>query len=202
LVFDSFSRRNSTYAFDGAGGIGSTEGGSAGPQQWQYDSQVDQAAPFGILNGRAVILANDKHAAWVSTGSSTGNLDVRVDRHPGRWLSGISTGLVFRLQDANNFFFAYTTGASATTQRLYLSSIVNGSMTPIASAVEMPERWITLRVVTLSTGGIKVYANMTLVYSTSSNVLAQATKAGLWNRGQNQALANRWDNFKVLAAAP
>jgi hypothetical protein len=197
LVFDSFSRRNSTYALGGAGGMGSTEGGLAGPQPWQYDSQTSEGAPFGILNARAVMLANEAHAAWVPTGSSTGNLDVRVDRQPGIWRSGISTGLVFRFQDANNFFFAYTTGARASQQLLYLSSVVDGSTTALASGVVMPARWTTLRVVTLSTGSIDVYADATLVYSASSDVLATATNAGLWNWGANQGLYNRWDNFTV-----
>src|SRR6185295_11646898 len=35
LVFDSFSRANSTYTFGGHGGLGSTESGSAGIKLWQ-----------------------------------------------------------------------------------------------------------------------------------------------------------------------
>lgn len=198
LVFDSFSRRNSTYAFDGTGGMGSTEGGSAGPQQWQYDGQAGQPAPFGILNARAVMLSNEAHAAWVSTGDSTVNLDVRVNRQSTFRRAGISTGLVFRFQDTNNFFFAYTTGATASTQTLYVSSVIDGSITPLASGVEMPLSWTTLHVVTLSTGSIEVYADETRVYSTFSDALIDATNAGIWNWGADQSLANRWDNFTVL----
>jgi hypothetical protein len=197
LVFDSFSRRNATYAFDGAGGMGSTEGGSVGPEDWQYDSQAGQKFPFGILNGRAVVLSDEAHAAWVSTGSSTGNLEVSVNRWARPWHTGVSTGLVFRLQDANNFFYAYTTGATADTQKLYVGAVVNGSTTKLANGVAMPAVWLTLRIDTLSTGSIKVYAGTTLVFSTSSNALAHATHAGIWSWGKNQGLANRWDNFTV-----
>ena len=41
--------------------------------------------------------------------SASGNVDVRVNRYTGRWGSGIHSGLSFRVVDANNFFFAYTT---------------------------------------------------------------------------------------------
>ena len=59
LVFDSFSRANSTYLFGSRGGLGSTEGGSAGPQVWQTNQSPTSPQPFGILNSIAVLLAND-----------------------------------------------------------------------------------------------------------------------------------------------
>jgi hypothetical protein len=197
-IFDSFSRRNATYALDGNGGLGSTEAGTAGPQVWQYSNPSDQRAPFGILNGRAVILSNNIHAAWVPTGISSANINVRVDRHPGDWGSAISTGIVFRWRDPHNFFFAYTTGTTATTQKLYVSFFANGTMRSLARGVAMPELWTKLSVVTLSTGRIDIYANSTLVYSTINSVLANETNAGLWNSGYGQGLVNRWDNFTVL----
>ena len=83
VVFDSFSRANSTHIFDGLGGLGSTEGGRAGPQAWQTNQPASQPKPFGILNGRAVLLANDDALTWVSTGSDTGSRDIRVDRIAG-----------------------------------------------------------------------------------------------------------------------
>jgi len=197
-IFDSFSRRNATYVLDGNGGLGSTEAGTAGPQVWQYSNPSDQRAPFGILNGRAVILSNNSHAAWVPTGISSANINVRVDRHPGRWGSGISTGIVFRWRDSQNFFFAYTSGTTAATQKLYVSFLANGTMRSLAAGVALPEFWTTLSVVTLGAGRIDIYANSTLVYSTSSSVLATETNAGLWNYGYGQGLVNRWDNFTVL----
>ncbi len=61
----------------------------------------------------------------------------------------------------------------------------------------MPENWTKLQVVTTSAGNIDVYADTTLVYSTTSNVLATATGVGLFNFNDYYALANRWDNFIV-----
>jgi hypothetical protein len=52
LVFDSFSRANSTYILNGAGGLGTSETG----QQCRSGQVARQ--PFGILNGRAVLLAD------------------------------------------------------------------------------------------------------------------------------------------------
>ena len=165
---------------------------------WQYSSPSDERAPFGILNGRAVILSNNIQAAWVPTGISSANINVSVDRKPGSWGSAISTGVVFRWRDPQNFFFAYTTGPTAATQKLYVSFFANGSLRKLARGVAMPELWTRLSVVTLSTGRIDIYANSTLVYSTSSSALANETNAGLWNSGYGQGLANRWDNFTVL----
>jgi hypothetical protein len=85
LVFDSFTRANSTYIFGGRGGLGSTEGGRAGPQFWQTNQPSAGPQPFGILDSIAVLLGDDTALAWVPTGSSTGNIDVRVDRSRGRW---------------------------------------------------------------------------------------------------------------------
>ncbi|MGB7926428.1 MAG: carboxypeptidase regulatory-like domain-containing protein [Pyrinomonadaceae bacterium] len=197
-IFDSFSRVNATYALDGSGGLGSTESGAAGPQVWRYSNPSDNRTPFGILNGRAVMLANNLHAAWVPTGISSANMETRVDRRPGKWGSGISTGVVFRWRDPQNFFCAYTTGTAANTQKLYVSVFTNGTTQRLADGVAMPASWITLRVVTLKTGSINVYANSTLVYSTTSGLLTNETNAGLWNSASGQGLANRWDNFTVL----
>jgi hypothetical protein len=198
-VFDSFSRLNSTYAFDGVGGLGLTEGGTAGPQAWQYSQMENGLFPFGILNGRAVVLANTTSAAWVPTGNGPADLDIRVSRHPGPWSgSGIATGLLFRFRDISNFFYAYTTGGSASTQSLTVG-YTNGSVPVVLVAgAPMPAAWTTLRVVTLVSGSLEIYADSTLVYSTTSSVLATETNAGLWSSGNGQGLSNRWDDFTVL----
>src|SRR6185295_18400120 len=57
LVFDSFSRANSTYTLGGHGGLSSTESGSAGIKVWQTNQAAANPQPFGILNARAVLLA-------------------------------------------------------------------------------------------------------------------------------------------------
>lgn len=201
-VFDSFSRRNSTYAFEGIGGLGSTEGGTAGPQIWQPAVPETQYArlPFGILNGHAVILENAPRATWVSTGDGPANLDIRVDRHRGFYESGISTGIVFRHQDVSNFFYAYTAGSSDTSQVLVVGYYFGSDVVRLVNSVPMPTNWTTLRVVTLESGTIEVYADSILVASTSSSVLATAKNAGLWSADLGTGLANRWDNFTVYDA--
>ncbi len=201
IIFDSFSRRNSTYAFDGAGGLGLTERGSAGSRAWRFGNPGrPEAEPtnFGILNGRAVILSNGPGVAWVPTGS-TASLDVRVNRHPGVWDSGLNTGMAFRVKDANNFCFAYTSGESLISNQLNVGCYYNGTRSLLMAPVSMPSFvWTGLRVVTdASTGGILIYGDNQLVASTSTYWLASESGVGLYNDTYGSALTNRWDNFAV-----
>ena len=200
LVFDSFSRLNSTYVFAGRGGLGSTEGGTAGAQVWQTDQTAASPQPFGILNARAVLLANSRAVAWVPIASAKGNVDVRVDRYTGRWGSGIHTGLSFRVMDAGDFFFAYTadTGDIANPRTVRVGYFLNGVRVDLTSGVAMPSNWITLRVVTTNSGDLKVYVDGGLVFSTNNPLLASATGAGLYNNSLGLGLVNRWDNFTVF----
>lgn len=199
LIFDSFSRPHSTYAFDGVGGLGSTEGGSAGRQVWRSSQLENGLFPFGILNGRAVVLANTASAAWVSTGAGPADLDIRVNRRPGSG-SGISTGLLFRFRDTSNFFYAFTTGDGASTQSLTVGNTSGAASNVLVAGAPLPAGWTTLRVVTRETGGIEIYADSTLVNVSYSSVLATEKNAGLWNSRSGQGLANRWDNFTVFQA--
>ena len=202
LVFDSFARANSTYLFGSHGGLGSTEGGSAGTKVWQTNQAAGSAQPFGILNSIAVLLANDAAIAWVQTGSATGGVDVRVDRRRGRWGRGLDTGLGFRVVDANNFFFAYTstTGGPSGNQLLKVGYFVNGQRTDLTAGATMPSTWTTLRVLTTDAGEVKVYADSTLVYSATNSLMAAAGGAGLYNNSGGLGLVNRWDNFTVFNA--
>jgi hypothetical protein len=200
LVFDSFSRTNSTYTFGSSGGLGSTETGSAGPQVWQMDQDANQKRPFGILNGAGVVLADAAAVGWVNTGSGTGNLDIQVDRKRGTNGSGTCTGLSFRVRDHANYFFAYTNEVSAGAQTLTVGYYLDGFKTTLASGITIPQSWSTLRVVTLANGNIQIFIDWTPVYSTSELVLSRETKAGIYNGGPGMGLVNRWDNFRVFAA--
>jgi Carboxypeptidase regulatory-like domain/Concanavalin A-like lectin/glucanases superfamily len=203
-VFDSFSRNNSTFILGGAGGLGSTESGSAGAQVWKTNINASQAQPFGILSGRAVLLRSETAVAWVSTGAGAGNLEVRVNRTAGQNGSGDNTGLSFRVTDRNNYFFAYTSNDQddpAKPKKLSLGYYQAGVRTILASGIVMPSlTWKTLRVVTTQAGGINVYADNAQVYATTSLVFASATGAGLFNNAPGLSLTNRWDNFTVLNA--
>jgi hypothetical protein len=203
LVFDSFSRPNSTYTFGGKGGLGQTEGGTAGPQTWQMVEGAGQRKPFGILNARAVLLADDTALSWVDTGSATGNLDIRVSRQHGRWGSGIDTGLSFRVVDQDNYFFAYTSDsiASPGNQFVNVGRYLNGARSMLVTAV-IPAGWTTLRVVTRANGDLLVFIDTAQVYATTNTSLANATKAGLFNNSGGLGLVNRWDNFVVFDAGP
>ena len=200
-IFDSFSRANPTYLFNGNGGLGATESGTAGPKNWRTNQQSSKQ-PFGILNGRAVLLANDTYVTWIPTGSSSANLDVRVDRHPGIVGAGLDTGLGFRVFDDHNFFFAYTqAGNDASSPRtLTVGYYLNGVRTNLVAGVNLPLSWTTLRVVTKNSGEITVYADSTPVYAITNSTMANSSGAGLYNNSSGLALLNRWDDFVVFDA--
>jgi len=202
LIFDSFSRANSTYTFGGHGGLSSTESGSAGIQLWQTNQAPANPQPFGVLNARAVLLANAMAVAWVPTGSVTGNVDVRVNRYTGRWGSGIHTGLSFRVVDANNFFFAYTadSGGTPNNKIVRVGYYLNGQRVDLTTGVAMPSSWTTLQVITTNSGDLHVYVDAAPVYSTNNPLLATATGAGLYSDSPGMGLVNRWDNFTVFPA--
>lgn len=200
-IFDSFSRANSTYISGGKGGLGATEGGAAGTKLWQT-SVLSEKQPYGILNGRAVMLGNSTYISWIPTGSSSATLDIRVDRHPGGAGSGDDTGLCFRVVGGGNFFFAYSSPGSNPSgpRSLTVGYYLNGQRVILATGVTLPNIWTTLQVVTRSSGELTVYAGGIQVYTTSSNILPTATGAGLYNNSAGQGLVNRWDNFTVYDA--
>ena len=200
LVFDSFSRRNSTYILSGLGGLGSTEGGTAGSLTWQTNQGAAQPQPFGILNGHAVLLGNTRAIAWTNISTGPASLDVRIDRHRGFFGTGSNTGLSFRVADASNFFFAYSSDNQdpSQSQLLTVGYYSSGVRIELASGISMPSSWTTLRVVTSNTGTISVYADGVLLYSATNSILASSPGAGLYNSGPGLALTNRWDNFSVF----
>jgi hypothetical protein len=201
LMFDSFSRRNATHTLTGLGGLGATEGGTAGSRTWQTNEAPGQAQPFGILNGRAVLLANARDLAWTNAPAGVTDLDIRIDRHAGIWGTGHNTGISFRVADASNYFFAYSSENQDPSQpeSLTVGCYATGIRTEMSTGILLPVSWTTLRVVTLQTGAISVYAGNTLLYSTSDALLANSTGVGLYNNGPGLALTNRWDNFTVFS---
>jgi hypothetical protein len=201
LIFDSFSRRNSTYALNRLGGLDTTEGGTAGKRTWQTNQAPGQPQPFGILNGRAVLLANARAITWTSDPAGNTDLDIRVDRHAGVWGTGHNTGISFRVTDANNYFFAFTKDNvdPSKPELLTVGNYLGGARTDLATGISLPGSWTTLRVVTTAAGTIHVYADSTLLYSVTNDSLANSIGTGLYNDAAGLALTNRWDNFRVFS---
>jgi hypothetical protein len=197
-VFDSFTRNTSTYILNGQGGLGVTESGSEGALTWQMSSQPDGRKPFGILSGRAVLLADSRALAWVATAHP--DQDIQVNRGAASWGNGFNTGIAFRVIDPEYCFFAYTTNQpQGELQQLTVGYYVNGARAELASNVPIPWSWTKLRVVTALNGRLEVYIDNTLMYSATNPVLANVTGVGLYNNASGMALTNRWDNFTVLA---
>jgi len=68
----------------------------------------------------------------------------------------------------------------------------------LAADITLPSEWMTLRVVTKSSGLLEIYAGDMRVYSTNNLQNADAVGAGLFSYGAGMGLQNRWDNFTVL----
>lgn len=205
LVFDSFSRRNSTHALGATGGLGTTEAGALGQLIWETGFAPGSRQPFGVLNGRAVLLSDARALAWVRGGGARGgNFGLRVERRPGGAGTGHSTGLAFRVADGNNFFFAYTTEApdSAGAQLLNVGYFDRGRRTDLTAGLRMPAGWTVLTVVTTGAGTVRVFADSALVYETVDVFLSGADGLGIYNDGPGMALSNRWDNFTVFEVTP
>ena len=203
LVFDSFSRANATYTFGNLGGLGSTETGNAGPLAWHTSEGATDRKLFGILNGVGVVLGNNTALTWVNTAAQTGKLDIRVSRKRGIHGSGTNTGLSFRVTDASNYFFAYTTDSIPSPGNQFITvGYYSGGVRNVIGSVLAPPDWTTLRVVTGSDGLIQVFTDSTLLGSTNNPILASATGAGLFNNGPGLGLVNRWDNFTIFRIAP
>ena len=187
IIFDSFQRSNATYILNGAGGLGAVE---LGNKTWQYSTGGNRQ-PFGILSGRAVLLTDERAVAWVN--AATSDLSISVERFNGASGAGVDTGLAFRVVDASNYFFAYTSGG-----KLFVGYYSQGARHDIAEA-DAAGNWRTLRVITKADGTIQVYTN-DLLYSGTNPTFSSATGAGLYNNEAGLGLANRWDNFTVKAA--
>jgi hypothetical protein len=202
LVFDSFSRPNSTYALGGVGGLGSTESGTAGALNWRTGAASGTPQPFGILNGRGVFLGVGRAITWIDAGTGNNNLDIRVDRRPRAWGSGQDTGISFRVLDAENYFFAYTVeSADPSLRTLRVGYVAGGQRTDLTNGVTTPESWTTLRVVTSAAGLLEVYADGSKIFSAQNTSMASATGAGLYGDGPGLGLSNRWENFTVFGSS-
>lgn len=192
LAFDSFGRRNQTWAFQAVPTLGSTEGGSLGVLAWQ----VSAAGTWGILQGAAVYLGTAANAvAWVPVG--TGDQDIKVTNRRGANQIG-ACGIAFRVQDASNFWFAYTY-ADPTNNVVYYGYMLAGVMTVVGS-FNPGTTWNTLRVLCHTTT-ITIYTDVTQgVQLTGQTTLQSAQGAGL--AGAHQAFyvtsLARNRNFTVL----
>lgn len=201
LAFDSFGRRNQTWAFQAAPSLGSTEGGSLGPLAWQNGAPVAWTADriaWGILGGAAVLLGDAPAVAWVAVG--TANQDVRVSRSTA--LTGFGrVGLAFRVQDASNYWWAYNAGSSTGTGAgtIFIGRWVAGANTDVTSFAGSGA-WTTLRVVASGTT-ITFYTDATQIGQlTGQTVLQSATGAGLGTyKSTSTESLDRYRNFTVLA---
>src|SRR5437588_2887796 len=178
-VFDSFSRQNSTYILGGIGGLGSTEGGALGPVAWQSSPTIQGRKPFGILNGRAVPLADNFSVAWVQPAASSALL-VQSDRQNATYGSGVDTSVAFRVQDADNFWFAYTHDNGT---KLSLGYNQAGVRTDVAT-YNMPTTWTTLRVSTSpGDGAITILVGNSIQVASIINTTMKSNQGcGIFNK--------------------
>jgi hypothetical protein len=200
LAFDSFSREDSTWAFDAIPSLGSTEAGTLGPLVWQsggLGSFGGATSRWGSHSGRAVFLDSVPGVAWIEGGTS--DAAVSVDRRIGSYNSGYRwTGVSFRVVDRNNLWFAWL-GASG----LMVGKVVGGTFVwqqtvpwPSPALDSCPT--VKVRAVASS---IEVYGCSTLLASISDATHQTATKWGVVHYGNSSRVPQsivRYDNFTLL----
>jgi hypothetical protein len=198
-IFDSFSRRNQTFAFQTAPVLGSTEAGSLGIKTWINGTPFPGFGvnKIGILRGRAVTLLPSAAALAYVTGVSN-EVDVRVSRSIGLGFqsAALNTGIAFRVQNDTNFCFATTIGITETVTQV-LVGYVEAAVTTIVATVSMPASWTVLRVVTTGSS-VQVFGDSTLVTTQTVNKFLSATGAGLFYRFFGAGFGCRWDDFTVF----
>jgi hypothetical protein len=203
-IFDSFGRRNQTFAFQAAPTLGSTEGGSLGPLPWTTFSGAGTLG-WGILQGSGVQLRTSPAGMYVPNNSA--DMDVRVSRDsPTLVGSGGATGLAFRVQDSANYWaLARQNGLAFTSLTLY--SVVAGAVTQVGAYTPAFANWTILRAVTSGTT-ITVYTDNgsggwnTMATLTGQTALQSATGAGLatdaWASNAYTSSLARYRNFTVF----
>jgi hypothetical protein len=202
-IFDSFSRADQTLAFTVLPSLGSTEAGSLGPLVWQ--SATPTRPLFGILGGRAVFLGASGNLSafgkpvWVENGAA--DMDVRVTR---RLTVGsvVRTGIVFRLVDASNYWFAtiledgtgfigsFTAGAEDPGVSTFATSAAHTHLRAVASGTT----------ITIYTGDGTTWTQR--AQRTGQTLHQAGTKAGMIATHAASYTGNigfgRWDDFTVI----
>lgn len=202
-LFDSFDRAQQNYAWRSSPTLGSTDSrASLGSLAWTthgITSSGLSSSVWGIRYGMAIPLSGTLGTtAEVDTGSAT--QDIRVTRRAGS--NGVnSTGICFRFQDRDNFWFAYPISDGAAIRvGAYNAGTYdkpdNGDAVPAFngySTAAVPS-WERLRVVASGTtitiyvgvdsnvddaNGFPVYTWTQIGQLTSQTHLQSATKAGI-----------------------
>lgn len=207
-IFDSFSRADQTYAHSQNPTLGSTEAGSLGAKVWQYGaispSAFGPSQYWGIFNGRAVDLTGDRSAAWVEVGSA--DMTVCIDRRVGTWGNG-ETGIVFRLVDRQNYWFATWANHPGAVSELDAGFYSAGTPTYKIASTVTDGGWTTLcavtsgNTVTIKTCESNACASPTVRGTYTDATFNTATKAGLSASARPAAEQNslgRYDNFVVF----
>jgi hypothetical protein len=209
LAFDSFGRADQTMATYVNTGLGKTEAGTLGPQDWRIGARKPHVVlnDFGLLGGAAVCLSPIACVAWVLL--RTPAQDVRVSRsripsNPGE------TGLAFRVADADNYWSAYyvaTLGTQSGPGEVHMVLTVGGSPNLVKKFPVASGDFEAIRVVasgsTITTYTGDGAANWTRVGElTAQTALQSASGAGLSNnRGDEHFSAlMRFRNWTAFPA--
>lgn len=184
IVFDSFSRRDTTYAFEKSGNsvAGSTEAGTAGPLAWSVQG-------WPIRDGRMAYWYN--YSAINTVDCGVADVDVRVSRVNN---SFCHTGLILRYTDASNYLYV-----KAYPDQLVTGKVVAGVDTILDNDTGLSTNWTTLRAVVNGTN-LDVYRDATLVQSALVVPSSSATKHGLHAPSTGTKIVTRFDDFTILAA--
>ncbi len=131
-ICDTFSRQDQNFAFSNSPTLGSTEGGSLGAMAWQQGvSGGVLPVHWGILGGYAVVIdpTPSYTLAWVSNNAA--DMTAKIDNRLTTW-GGPQTGIAFRVQDANNFWFCNIWSDYASGTQVRLGHVIAGAYATIS----------------------------------------------------------------------
>lgn len=179
VVFDSFSRKDSTYAFykDGDSVTGSTEAGSAGVKTWSVQS-------WPVRGGMLAYWHNYNTINTVDAGIS--DVDVRVSRINNLYCN---TGVVVKYTDTSNYV-----RVEAAPDSIRIASFVAGVQTN-TDFTSLSTNWTTLKVTAVGTT-CTVYRDGVSVGSATIAASA-ATRHGLFGNGSTKQVS-RFDDFTIF----
>lgn len=203
LVFDSFNRRSQNFLWQQVPTLGQTEGGTLGPLDWQTGVTGALAtprvpAPWGIINGRAVYLENQPGVAWVDV--KTADQDVKLTR----FTNITPTGIAFRVQDRQNFWFLSFPPdldplLPAAIQLGYFQA---GIPHAVANYIPPDGGWRTMRVRAVGSTIAVLRDDVTVGQVANAVQLQTATGAGMTGAIDMPTASSFWrgDNFTVCSA--
>src|SRR5215203_3872196 len=175
--------------------------GSGAPGQWAVTADASAPSQPNVLAQNSADKTNYRFPLAIADEGSFRDLDLSVRFKPISGREDQAAGLVWRLQDANNY---YIVRANALEGNVVLYKVQNGKRTDLpvkgegrtyGKKAKVPSgEWSTLRVV--ANGPVfEVYFNGAKLYEVDDKTFAKPGKVGLWTKADS---VTQFDDLSVV----